>query len=288
MSALPPEIELPWTLVARGIEGAEGPCFDAGGQFFCVASNRGEILRLTANGNMAVHADTEGIPAGLALSPDGRIFVADMRRGLLAIHPSEPGRVYGIAETFCGAPIRGCNDLCFHPLTGACYFTAPGESWEEPEGELFSWSPDGRINRVDGGFRFCNGIAISETGRHLLVAETRTRVLWRYDLGQRTSDRNIWAVLPRTTEPGGPDGIEFSPDRRYVLATNWNEQAIELFDWPTGRHAARLKVPFARPSNLEFSPDGRSLWVTEHTNMALWKASWPPIAADRMSLQKAR
>ncbi len=268
-------ITLKWHCVARDIAGAEGPCFDRRGRLFCVSSDRGTVLRLDdeRSGHMTEHVHTGGIPAGLARAPDGSIFVADMARGVLAIDPDRPGACREIVSTFGGKPIRGCNDLCFDPVSGDCFFTAPAGSWDVAVGELFHRKSDGSVRRIDDGFRFCNGVALSPGRDRLVVAETQSRKLWAYDL-THSSPRIHWADLPASDEVGGPDGLDFSPCGRYLLAAHWSAGAIELFCASDGRQLGRIPTPFARPSNLEFSADARSLWVTEHSTMSLWRADW--------------
>ncbi len=262
----------PFTQVATGIPGAEGPMFDHRGRFFVVAPNQGSVLEIQPDGRRREHANTGGIPAGLMVDGQDRLWVADMKLGLCCVSPE--GKVQRVVTTYEGQPIRGCNDLCFDP-TGNLYFTAPaGSSIEKPVGEVFTRCATGRVVRLDGGFAFSNGIAVSGDGRTLIVAETDTKKLWAFDIlgpGQ-VANRRVWAALSGDHH-GGPDGLDFDVGGN-LLATNWGGGWIEVFD-SAGAPVERITLPFAKPSNLHFGgADGCDLGITEHTNHAVWKTRW--------------
>ncbi|MCL5770150.1 MAG: SMP-30/gluconolactonase/LRE family protein [Planctomycetes bacterium] len=262
----------PFTQVATGIPGAEGPMFDHRGRFFVVAPNQGSVLEIQPDGRRREHANTGGIPAGLMVDGQDRLWVADMKLGLCCVSPE--GKVQRVVTTYEGQPIRGCNDLCFDP-TGNLYFTAPaGSSIEKAVGEVFTRCATGRVVRLDGGFAFSNGIAVSGDGRTLIVAETDTKKLWAFDIlgpGQ-VANRRVWAALSGDHH-GGPDGLDFDVGGN-LLATNWGGGWIEVFD-SAGAPVERITLPFAKPSNLHFGgADGCDLWITEHTNHAVWKTRW--------------
>lgn len=258
--------------VADGIAGSEGPVFDRRGHFYCVAPDRGQVLRLTPDGKLAELANTGGIPAGLQADARDRLWLSDMKLGILRIDAS--GGVADVVRDFDGAPIRGCNDLSFDSR-GNLYFTAPaGSNLEKRVGETFCRTRDGRVVRLDQGFAFCNGIAVSGDDGLLIVAETWTKRLFAYDLRSPgvVENRRVFATLTGE-HVGGPDGIDFDADGN-LLVTNWGGSCIEVFD-PRGARLEVIRTPFEKPSNLHLGgTDGRELWVTEHTHMGVWRARW--------------
>jgi gluconolactonase len=270
-----------FTQIALGIPGAEGPVFDRAGRLFVVEPPAGRILQIYDDGRTREHANTGGIPAGLAVDAEDHLWVADMRRGLLRVSPD--GTVEGVVERFEDKPIRGCNDLTIDEQ-GNIYFTAPaGSNADNPVGELYCRLIDAQVLRLDQGFAFCNGIALWPRGKMLVVAETFTRKLWAYDVvaAGRLANKRVWATLSGSHR-GGPDGIDFDIDGN-LLATNWGGGAIEVFD-PHGKPLERIATPFEQPSNLHFGgADGCDLWITEHTNNAVWKTRWrrPGLLAIR-------
>jgi gluconolactonase len=258
--------------IASPIEGAEGPVFDHWGRFFVVEPGKGRVLEILSDGALREHANTDGIPAGLAVDPHNNLWAADMRKGILRIDPH--GASQQVVSEWEGIPIRGCNDLSF-ASSGDLYFTAPaGSSDQVPAGELFCRRSDGELICLDGGFAFCNGIALSIDDSMLIVAETFTKKLWAYDLNREGSQskKRHWATLTGAHR-GGPDGIDFDIEGN-LLAANWGGGAIEVFD-SKGKLLERIQTPFAAPSNLHFGgADGRDLFITEHTNNAVWKTRW--------------
>ncbi len=261
-----------FTPIATDIPGAEGPCFDCLGRFFMVAPNRGQVLQVGEEGAQREHAVTGGIPAGLQCDRENHLWVADMKLGILRVSPD--GAVTPVVTEYAGAPIRGCNDCAFDS-TGNLYFTAPAGSGEgRPEGELFCRTVDGQVHRLDGGYQFCNGLAVTADDRTLIVAETMTKSLWAYDIQApaRVGTRRLWAVLPGDHR-GGPDGMDFDA-AGFLLATNWGGGHIEVFA-PDGSLSERIALPFAKPSNVHFGGDGgRWVYVTEHDRNGLWKFRW--------------
>jgi len=257
--------------IAKDIAGSEGPIFTLGGKFHCVAPDRGQVLRLDA-GVLVELCNTGGIPAGLQADARDRLWIADMKLGILRVDPA--GTLTDIVRTFDGAPIRGCNDLAFDSA-GNLYFTAPaGSDLDTRVGEMFCRTRDGRVHRLDRGFAFCNGIAVSADDRTLIVAETLTKRLYAYDITAPgvVANRRIFATLTGQHE-GGPDGMDFDQAGN-LLATNWGGSCIEGFD-PAGKRIEIIETPFDKPSNLHFGgADGRDMWVTEHTFHGVWKTRW--------------
>ena len=100
----------------------------------------------------------------------GDIWIANMRRGILRLDNDRSIRPEVVE--FDGKPIRGCNDLCFDHA-GNLYFTATaGSSASKPAGEVFCRLASGEVRRMAYGLAFCNGIAVSDDGSRVFVAET--------------------------------------------------------------------------------------------------------------------
>lgn len=261
-----------FTMLADGIPGAEGPVLDAQGRLFCVAPREGRLLEIADDGTKRELANTGGTPAGLQITDDGRIWIADMKLGILRATPA--GELEHTVSTYDGQPIRGCND-CALDSRGNLYFTAPaGSSMDQPVGELFCRLLDGTVVRLDTGYAFCNGLAVAADDATLVVAETPTKKLWAYDLPApgRVANRRLFATL-RGEHKGGPDGMDFDAGGA-LLATNHGGSAIEVFD-ATGQPEEVIELPFAHPSNVHFGgEDGRDLYITEHTNNAIWRTRW--------------
>jgi len=258
--------------IAFDIPGSEGPLVTKDGRIFAVAPRVGTIVEITPGGALATLAQTGGMPAGLQLHRDGSIWVADMKRGILRVTPD--GAVSEQVTSFGGVPMRGCND-CSFDSRGNLYFTAPaGSSRDNPVGELFCRRASGEVMRLDEGFAFCNGLAISGDDALLIVAETFTKRLYgyRFDAPGRVREKFLFATLPGDHH-GGPDGLEFD-ERGRLIATNFGAARLEVYG-PGGELDFHFPLPFEKPSNLHFAgPGSRQLLVTEHSTCGLWETEW--------------
>lgn len=265
--------------VAESIPGSEGPVFNRAGRFFCVAPDSGQIVALDGDGQLRELANTRGIPAGLQVDARDRLWLADMKLGILRISPD--GGITDVVREYEGTPIRGCNDLAFDSK-GNLYFTAPaGSSAERSVGEIYCRTRDGVVRRLDQGFAFCNGIAVSADDSTLIVAETHRKKLWAYDIRSPgiIAGKRVFATLSGE-HFGGPDGIDFDAAGN-LLATNWGGSCIEVFD-SAAKRVELIPTPFAKPSNLHLGGvEGRELWVTEHTFMGVWKSRWHHCGLER-------
>lgn len=166
-----------------------------------------------AAGNLERFADTGGRPLGLDFDAAGDLWVADSRRGLLRISPD--GAVEVRADRIDGRRLRLVNDVAVAP-DGTVYFTEASSRFDQednlldliehrPWGGLLAHDPGtGRTRLVLDSLYFANGVAVSEEGSFVLVAE-----LSAYRI------RRIWVGGPRAGEseifaeglPGFPDGI---------------------------------------------------------------------------------
>ena len=63
----------------------EGPSFDRDGNLWCVDIPFGRIFRIDPKGEWELAAQYDGWPNGLKIHRDGRIFIADYRRGLVPL-----------------------------------------------------------------------------------------------------------------------------------------------------------------------------------------------------------
>lgn len=259
------------TLIAKDIPGSEGPCFNLKGEFYMVAPNRGQIVRVTEDGKVTEFANTGGIPAGLQCDKRNNLWCADMKLGVLRIGPD--GKVHNEVVEFEGKAMRGCNDCAFDS-EGNLYVTAPAGSGEgKPEGETYCRLKNGKVVRLDSGFQFCNGIAVSADDKTLIVAETITKSLWAYDIQAPgvLANKRVWAKHP---EGGlGPDGLDFDAEGN-LLAAYWGGGSLDVFD-PSGKLKKRITLPFQKPSNLHFGgARNATIYITEHDTNGLWKLEY--------------
>ncbi|MGK9235213.1 SMP-30/gluconolactonase/LRE family protein [Inquilinus limosus] len=193
-------------VVASGLQFPEGPVAEADGSVLLVEIQRETVSRVRPDGAVEVVAQLGGGPNGLAVGPDGALYVCNnggflfhldggfnrMRRG---VHPHyASGRIErldlatGEVRTLydrCGDhPLRGPNDIVFD-RSGGFYFTDFGKHRERDRdyGGLYYALADGsRIVEVAYPMETPNGVGLSPDDSVVYVSETETGRLWAFDL----------------------------------------------------------------------------------------------------------
>ena len=164
----------------------EGPSFDRAGNLYLVDIPYGRILRVSPEGNWDVVTEYDGWPNGLKIHRDGRIFIADHRRGIMQLDPATGG-VAPILEYFRREGFKGVNDLVF-ASNGDLYFTDQGQSGlQDPTGRVLR-RRDGKpalVNyRVKGSTYIVDRLFAAAELRHgedpqRIVRITRRDAQWR-------------------------------------------------------------------------------------------------------------
>lgn len=252
----------PFKVVTSGFSTLEGPAFDRDGNLCFVDWETSRIIALAPSGEVKEIFNTGGIPAGLAVDQDGSLWVADEGdhiHGLLRIDRDGSSRV--VIDSYEGSSLNGANDLIF-AADGSVFFSDPwGSSAETPIGGFYRLRRDGRLDRLDSGLAFPNGVALSPDERYVYLAETyRTRIL-RYELRPdgHVGPKEEWA---QTGPPSGPDGMAVDIDG-FLYCAHYGGGRIDVFA-PDGGLVEVIPVPGANPTNCAFGgPDNRTLFVTE-------------------------
>ncbi|MEM6332288.1 MAG: SMP-30/gluconolactonase/LRE family protein [Planctomycetota bacterium] len=262
----------PLIRVVEGLEGAEGPVYDHLGRWFAVSS-AGLVVQVDpGTGVTREHVRTSGLPSGLQVDTDNHLWLIDAELGVLHVTPD--GEATPECTAMDGEPLCGCNDAALDDA-GNLYFTVPdGSSVDSPHGRVLCRLVSGELRTVAEGFAFCNGIAVSEDEKTLIVAETWTKRLMAFDLPEPgiATHRRVFAELPGD-HSCGPDGIDFDAEGR-LISTNYGNRELDVFD-PDGRLMNRIALPFGCVSNLHLGGlDGRDLIVTEHETPGIWQGRW--------------
>jgi gluconolactonase len=254
----------------------EGPCFDASGNLYCVDVLYGRIFRVCPNGGFELVVQYDGEPNGLKFHRDGRLFVADRRRGILVVDPSRH-QPEVILDRYDLEPFRGPNDLVFSP-EGDLYFTDQGLSdIANPTGRVFRLRSNGRVDLILDSLAGPNGIAMDSTGRILYVALTRANSIIRAPL---QDDGRVWRVQTyiQLSGGGGPDGIAID-SKGGIAVAHPQMGAIWLFD---SRGQPTLRVDLSQglwPTNLAYGgADRRRLYITEAETGTIHFAELPAAA----------
>lgn len=260
----------PW-----GIPGAflEGPGFDRNGNLFCVDIPYGRIFRMSADGNFELFVQYDGEPNGLRIHRDGRIFVADHKRGLLVID-SETRQVDVVVETIGGNPLVGPNDLVF-TQTGEIYITDMGNSdLATPDGRLIHVDVTGRATVVLDNLAAPNGLGLNAAGSILYLAMFRENAIWQMTL---RPDGGVTRVSRFLQLSGGlgPDGMLVDNDGN-LLVVHGGLGCIWVFS-PLGEPLYRIVSCRGKMiTNIAFSIDEPDrLFIVDSSTSTILTAKLP-------------
>ena len=185
----------------------------------------GRILRIDPKtGASGVFTDTGGRPLGVTFTATGdRLYVADAHLGLLAVDPE--GRVTVLVNEVDGARLSFADNLDVAP-DGTVWFSAPTRThtleqvaldvWESrPTGRLLHYDPrTGKVETVLDQLFYANGVAVSEDGSFVLVAEFLAFRIQRYWIsGPRRGSHEVFI----DNLPGYPDNITRAPDGSFLV-----------------------------------------------------------------------
>jgi gluconolactonase len=248
----------------------EGPSFDRDGNLYCVDLPYGRIFRITPEREFSVVTEYDGVPNGLRIHKDGRIFIADRTRGLLLLDAAS-GRVDPLFEGPPGARFLGLNDLNFAP-SGDLYFTDQGDNGlENPTGAIYCLRADGTLDKVLDRLPGPNGLAVSADGGTLYINVSRANAVWSVTL--RTG--RVSAFLQLSGSTGGPDGLAL--DEQGGLAVAHSGLGTVWVFSKEGEPRYRVRsCEGLRTTNLAFGgPDRRSLFITESQSGSILRAQMP-------------
>jgi len=198
----------------------EGPSFDRDGNLWCVDIPFGRIFRIDPKGEWDLAAQYDGWPNGLKIHRDGRIFIADYRRGLMVLDPKS-GKVGPRLETSCSEGFKCLNDLHFSD-NGDLYFTDQGQSGiADPSGRVWRLRGEGKnageLQRLVSNAPSPNGITLNVKNTQVYVAITRAQQIWRLPLMEGGTPSKTGVAIQLSGGHAGPDGIEMDAEDGLVV-----------------------------------------------------------------------
>jgi gluconolactonase len=186
------------TEITTGLGFPEGPVWMPDGTVFVTELKNGRVIRVHPDGRKETAAEPGGSPNGLAIGPDGALYVCNSggwdfheigdftipipelpshhSGGRIERVDLDTGQVKVLYTECDGHPLIGPNDLVFD-AHGGMYFTDHGrrEGRVEHVGAVYYAQPDGSsIREVVFPSAAPNGIGLSPDGTRLYWAETHT------------------------------------------------------------------------------------------------------------------
>lgn len=262
-------------VVADGLGFTEGPAWLPDGRVALTSISHGCVYIVDLAGAPAERIETGGGPNGLAVGPDGAMYVAQNGGIFGGSGPAEPGvqvirdgRVDYLADGM-GAP----NDLVFGP---------DGRLWvTDTRCEIDFFNPDdskpgwvwaidtttGATELViDSGPVFINGLGFTPDGARLLVTTTSGAQLVSYNT---ESPGSAGGDVVCTFDNGWPDGVAVGPQGDMWVALTGGHRLDRVA--PTGQILGSAALPSGSvPTNVCFGGErSDELYVTASFHQAL-------------------
>ena len=247
-------------------EGPEDATLGPDGRIY-VSTGSGAIIRVQNRG-ISEFVNTGGRPLGIETNHDGSLVIANAVFGLQRI--DRDGVITTLLGELHGQPLENANNLGIGP-NGVIYFSQSsskftardhGGSYEASlldilehggHGNVFAFDPVSEtVDRLMTGLNYANGVAVSEDGSFLLVAETsHYRILKHWLTGERQGTTDILI----DNLPAFPDNIKNGLDGRFWIgfAAPRNQLVDQLSDNPFARKIIQRLPPAVRPRAEPFS-----------------------------------
>ena len=251
----------------------EGPSFDRAGNLYVVDIPFGRVFRVSPGGEWTVVTEYDGWPNGLKIHRDGRIFIADYKRGIMLLDPAS-GKVTPLLETVRSESFKGVNDLVFGK-NGDLYFTDQGQTGlHDPTGRVYRYTAAGRLELLLSTVPSPNGLVLNRRETQLYVGVTRGNAVWRLPLFGDGGVSKVGLFIQLSGGLAGPDGMALDAEDGLVVAqpgmTVWRFDRVGR---PT-HHVEPQGECFV--TNVAFGgPGGTALFMTDSGRGQILKAEWP-------------
>ena len=297
--------------VAAGLRFPEGPVAMPDGSVVVVEMFGARITRIWPDGAKETVAEVDGGPNGLAIGPDGALYVCNNGRCFTEVEVGEwlfpgpfdaaiysggriqrvdlaTGHVTDLYTECNGRPLRAPNDLVFD-AHGGMWITDHGirdrEARTSDLTSIYYALPDGSsIVEVVHPVESPNGIGLSPDGTRLYWAETHNgRVMQRVVTGpgqvERPRPMDPAACLAGLTGLQLLDSLAVDGEGNVCVATLLNGGITVIS--PDGAHVEHRPTGDPMTTNICFgddpggSGDYRTAFITLSSSGRLVKTAWP-------------
>jgi gluconolactonase len=265
----------------------EGPSFDGKGNLWCVDIPFGRIFRIDPRGEWQLVVQYDGWPNGLKFHRDGRAFIADYRKGLLALDP-KTGRIEEVLGTAFSESFKGLNDLHFAD-NGDLYFTDQGQTGiADPSGRVWRMrgpgKNEGELTKLVANAPSPNGITLNTKNTQVYVAVTRAQQIWRLPLMSGGTPSKTGVAIQLSGGHAGPDGIETdAQDGLLVCHLGVGVWRFDANCLPT--HLVHAGSAHRLMTNIAFR--GRTLYITDSANGEILRAEMPVAGKKMYSMRQS-
>jgi sugar lactone lactonase YvrE len=234
----------PETLV-DGLVFPEAPRWHEGGLWFSDIWDR-KVRRVdVATGRVEVELAVPDDPSGIGWLPDGRLLVVAMNERRLLRLDGERFVEHADLTRFAPWP---CNDMIV-AADGTAYVGHFG--WDRAGGttppapaSLLRVRPDGTVDVSAHDMIFPNGMALDESGRTLIVAESRAFRITAFDVDTdgSLSTRRLFAEMTPEADhtEAPPDGICLDADGAVWAADPFGRRVVRVLEGGEITHTLRV------------------------------------------------
>lgn len=241
-------------------EGPEDATLGADGRLY--VSTRGGFILQIQNRGVSEFAKTGGAPLGIESHSNGDLIVANPISGIQQI--DEDGTVTILLDEIDGKPLVNANNLGIGP-DGMIYFSQSSTKFVTSaaldsyaaslldimehggHGNVYAFNPHaGSVQRLMTGLNYANGVAVSDDGSYLLVAETgHYRILKHWLAGDQKGQTDILI----DNLPGFPDNLKSGLNGRFWIgfAAPRNALLDQISDKPLVRKMVQRLPAALRP-----------------------------------------
>jgi gluconolactonase len=289
-------------ILAHDLKFPEGPVYMGDGSVILGEIAGGTVTRVKPDGAVDRFCDAGGGPNGLAIGPDGMLYLCNnggnayAHGGFLATGPSAEyigGSIQRIDPdtgaattlyTHCGRNrFSAPNDIVFD-THGGFYFTDLGKrrSRDRDHGGLYYALPDGsKVTEIAYPIVSANGVGLSPDGKVVYVADTEAARLWAFDV----EAPGVLKKAPFPSPHGGRlvaglpgfqrfDSLAVDANGNICVATLVTG-AITVIS-PSGQVLRQVMVPDVYPTNIAFGgADLKTAYITLSAAGQLASMPWP-------------
>jgi gluconolactonase len=289
-------------ILASGFGFPEGPVVMPDGAVILTEIRNGRCSRVTSDGKSSVFSECGGGPNGLAIGPDGALYLcnnggaryvegtsmsqgahAGYKGGSIQRLDAKTGAAKTLYTECDGHKLSAPNDLVFDKQ-GGFYFTDLGKRYarHRDHGGLYYALPDGsKIVSLAYPMLSPNGCGLSPDGKTLYAADTEGARLWAFDVegpgvlrkpkGHAPHSGRLIAGLPGRARF---DSLAVMENGNVAVATLTTGMITEIS--PAGAIVREAKMPDIYPTNICFGgADMRTAYITLSDSGQLGTMQWP-------------
>lgn len=247
------------SIITNDLRFPEGPAFDRHQNLWCVEQKGASLVCISADSVKRIQVG--GCPNGIAIDANQQVWFCDSGENSIRTYSPETGNTATVLNNLEGQPLNMPNDLAFDHM-GQLVFTCPGPKLDSNQGVICVYTSDHKLYKIGAEFYYPNGLAFTQNGRQLLVAETGRQQIWIGDWNAAAASWTNQRVFVHAGGAIGPDGMALD-EEGYLYVAIYGNSCIRVFD-PEGKQVNEIIISGKNPTNCAFDPYQRwGLVVTE-------------------------